>query len=51
MVKFFDLTLLKDLVFVNILFGQCCVYYTDSAFFTFLSMYLPELGFNDVNMI
>lgn len=44
-VNFLDLTLLKDLVYVNIAIGLTMSLYSDGAFFILLPMYLFELGF------
>lgn len=48
MVDFLDLTLLKDLVYVNIVLGISFALYSDTSFFTIQPMYLFELGFTKV---
>ncbi|XP_055300591.1 uncharacterized protein LOC129567563 [Sitodiplosis mosellana] len=45
-VDFLDLTLLKDLVYVNIVLGTTFALYSDNSFFTLEPMYLFELGFS-----
>lgn len=49
MVDFLDLTLLKDLVYVNIVIGTSFALYSDNSFFTLEPMYLFELGFSKVS--
>lgn len=46
MVNFLDLTLLKDLIYVNIAIGLTMSLYSDGAFFILLPMYLFDLGFS-----
>lgn len=48
MVDFLDLTLLKDMVYLNIVLGISFALYSDNAFFTLQPMYLFELGFSKV---
>ncbi|XP_031623601.1 monocarboxylate transporter 14-like [Contarinia nasturtii] len=52
-IDFLDLTLLKDLVYVNIVLGISFGLYSDNTFFALLPMYLFELHFSqpDVAMI
>lgn len=45
-VNFLDLTLLKDLVYLNIVLGISFALYSDNSFFTLQPMYLFELGFS-----
>ncbi|XP_055300044.1 monocarboxylate transporter 14-like [Sitodiplosis mosellana] len=45
-VEFLDLTLFKDLIYVNIVLGNTFALYSDSAFFTLLPMYMFKLGFD-----
>lgn len=46
MVDFLDLTLLKDLVYVNIAIGVTMSLYSDGGFFILLPMYLFDLGYS-----
>lgn len=48
-IDFLDLTLLNDLVYVNIVLGISFALYSDVAFFTLQPMYLFELGFSKVS--
>lgn len=45
---FFDLTTLKDLVYINIALGISLVLFADGYFFTLQPMYLYTLGFTEV---
>lgn len=45
---FLDLTLLNDLIYVNIVLGISFALYSDTSFFTIQPMYLFELGFTKV---
>lgn len=47
-VDFLDLTLLNDLVYVNIVLGISFALYSDVAFFTLQPMYLFHLGYSKV---
>lgn len=49
-VDFLDLTLFKDLIYVNIALGMSFALYSDTAFFTLQPMYLFELGFSKVKL-
>lgn len=51
MVDFLDLTLLKDLVYVNIVLGTSFALYSDNSFFALEPMYLFELGFTKVSAV
>uniref|UniRef100_A0A1Q3FJ07 Putative monocarboxylate transporter n=1 Tax=Culex tarsalis TaxID=7177 RepID=A0A1Q3FJ07_CULTA len=53
LVDFLDLTLLKDLIYVNIVLGISFAIYSDLAFFTLQPMYLFMIGFGkpDVSLI
>ncbi|XP_055300651.1 monocarboxylate transporter 14-like [Sitodiplosis mosellana] len=44
-IDFLDLTLFKDLVYVNMVLGVSFGLYSDNAFFTLLPLYLFELNF------
>lgn len=46
MVDFLDLTLVKDIVYMNLALGVSFALYSDTAFFTLQPMYLFELGFS-----
>lgn len=52
-VDFLDLTLLKDLIYVNIAFGVACGLFSDNMFTSLLPLYLNSLGFhmNDAAII
>lgn len=50
-VDFLDLTLFKDLIYVNIALGISFALYSDTAFFTLQPMYLFELGFTQVSQL
>ena len=50
-VDFLDLTLLKDLVYLNIVLGISFALYSDNSFFTLQPMYLFTLGFSKVTII
>lgn len=52
-VDFLDLTLLKDLIYVNIAIGVSCGLFSDNIFTSILPLYLNTLGFpmNDVAWI
>ena len=45
-VDFLDLTLLKDMVYLNIAIGISLVNYSDVAFFTFQPLYLFNIGYS-----
>lgn len=47
-VDFLDLTLLKDMIYVNIVLGISFALYSDVAFFTLQPVYLFYLGFSKV---
>lgn len=47
-VDFLDLTLLNDLVYVNIVLGISFALYSDVAFFTLQPLYLFNLGYSKV---
>lgn len=49
-VKFLDLTLLKDLTYVNIALGVTFVTFSDGTFFILLPMYLFKLEFSKVSI-
>lgn len=49
MVDFLDLSLLKDVIYVNIAIGISCALYSDNAFFTLQPLYLFELKFSQVS--
>ena len=50
-VDFLDLSLLKDIVYLNMVIGIALSLYSDGTFYTLLPMYLFELGFSKVNNI
>lgn len=50
MVDFLDLTLVKDIVYMNLALGVSFALYSDTAFFTLQPMYLFELGFSKVKI-
>lgn len=45
-VDFLDLTLLKDMIYVNIALGVACGLFSDNMFTSILPLYLNSLGFN-----
>ena len=47
-VDFLDLSLLKDIVYLNMVIGIALSLYSDGTFYTLLPMYLFELGFSKV---
>lgn len=47
-VDFLDLTLLKDMIYVNIVLGISFALYSDVAFFTLQPLYLFYLGYSKV---
>lgn len=49
LVDFFDLTLLKDLVYVNVIIGMASGLFSDNIFSSLLPMYLKYLGFSRVS--
>lgn len=49
--NFFDLSFLKDLIYVNISVGISCALCSDGAFFNLQPMYLYHLGFSKVNIL
>lgn len=49
-VDFLDLTLFKDLIYVNIALGISFALYSDTAFFILQPMFLFELGFSKVSI-
>lgn len=50
-IDFLDLTLLKDLVYLNIVLGISFALYSDNSFFTLQPMYLFTLGFSKVRIV
>lgn len=50
MVDFLDLTLVKDIVYMNLALGVSFALYSDTAFFTLQPMYLFELGFSKADV-
>lgn len=49
-VDFLDLTVLNDLIYVNMALGTSFALYSDNTFFTLQPMYLFELGFSRVSL-
>lgn len=47
-INYLDLTLFKDLIYVNMVLGISFGLYSDNTFFTLLPMYLYEIGFPKV---
>lgn len=47
-VDFLDLTVLNDIIYVNMALGTSFALYSDNTFFTLQPMYLFELGFSRV---
>lgn len=45
-VDFLDLSLMKDLIYVNILLGISFTIFADNTFFPLLPIYLDTLGFS-----
>lgn len=50
MIDFLDLTLLKDIIYLNMVVGITFTLYSDGTFYTLLPMYLFELGFSKVSV-
>lgn len=48
MVDFLDLTLLKDMIYVNMVLGVSFALYSDVAFFTLQPLYLFDLEYSKV---
>lgn len=49
-VDFLDLTLLKDVVYVNIVFGLTCTHISDQYFYVLMPKYLEELNISKVTI-
>lgn len=47
--EFFDLTLLKDLVYVNIIFGLALTFFSDLTFFTLEPLFLDKKHLSKVS--
>lgn len=47
--NYLDLSLLKDLIYVNVVIGLTMSLYSDGGFFILLPMYLFDLGFTKDN--